>query len=316
MIKKEMKKNAKIYIAGHSGLIGRAIKNLLAAKGYRDIITRTRQELDLLRKSDVENFFRTEKPQYVILAAARVGGIQANISYPAQFLYENTAIQKNVIRSAHLSKVKKLMFFGCACIYPHKCLQPIKEEYLLTGHLEPTNKSFAVAKIAGIKMCQAYNRQQGTKFICPVPANVYGPGDNFNPDTSHVIPALIKKFHEARINNLPAVTIWGSGTPRREFIYVDDLAEVCLFLMDNYNGDGIINIGSGEDISIRDLAKMVKNITGFKGKIIFDKSKPDGMLRKILDSSKLTRLGWKAKISLEEGIKKTYAWYKKHPIHN
>lgn len=305
-----MQKSAKIYIAGHGGLIRGAIENLLRADGYSNILIRTRQELDLLRQSDAESFFKAERPQYVFLPSARAGGIKANISYPAQFIYENIAIQTNVIHSAYLFGVKKLMFFASACIYPRLCPQPMKEKQILTGYLEPTNEPYAIAKIAGIKMCQAYNRQYGTNFICPVVANVYGPNDDFDLQTSHVIPALISRFHEAKINNSKSVMIWGSGKPRREFIYVDDLAQACLLLMNNYEADGIINVGAGKDLSIRELATLVKNIVGFKGRIVFDKSKPDGMFRKLLDNSRIKKLGWKAETSLEEGIRKTYSWYK------
>lgn len=307
-----MDNNAKIYIAGHGGLIGSAITDRLRELGYLNLLTRSRKELDLLRQQKVEDFFKKEKPDYVILAAARVGGIEANISLPAQFIYENTQIQNNVIHSAYISGVKKLLFFGSACSYPRQALQPMKEEYLLSAPLEPTNESYAIAKIAGIKMCQAYNKEYKVNFISAIPANAYGPGDNFNSKDSHVIPALIRKFQEAKLKKHPAVTIWGSGQQRREFIYVQDIADASLFLMLSYDSSMPINIGTGQDITIKELALIIKNIVGYDGDILFDTSYPDGIPRKLLDISKITVLGWKAKMPLKEGIIQTYQWYLQH----
>ena len=266
----------------------------------------------MTRQQDVEKFFQNEQPQYVVLAAAMVGGIQSNIANPAQFIYENIAIQTNVIHSAYLYGVKKLLFFGSACSYPRECPQPMKEEYLLSGYLEPTNEPYAVAKIAGIKMCQAYNKQYGANFICVVPTNTYGQNDNFSPEESHVIPALITKFHEAKTKREDVITILGTGKPLREFIYADDLADACFFLMQSYNEPNIINIGTSEEISILELALLIKEVVGYNGKIIFDTSKPDGTPRKALDVTKLKNLGWQAKTSLKEGLKKTYHWYLRH----
>lgn len=307
-----MEKDSKIYVAGHTGLVGSAVFHKLEREGYKNIVKKTHQELDLTHQVEVEVFFKTEKPQYVILAAAKVGGIHANSTYPAQFIYENLTIQTNVIHSAYLYGVEKLLFFGSACSYPRDCPQPMKEEYLLSGCLEPTNEPYAVAKIAGIKMCQAYNKQYGTSFICATPTNVYGPNDNFDLDNSHVIPALFRKFHEAKVKKHSAVTIWGTGSPIREFIYVDDLADACLFLMRNYNSPEIINIGSCEEISIKNLAYFIKDVIGCCSEITFDTSKPDGSPRKVLDTSKLRCLGWEANTFLKEGIRKTYEWYLKH----
>jgi len=307
-----MQKNEGIYIAGHAGLVGTATFNRLRAEGYTKVITRSHKELNLTNQWEVNNFFKNTKPEYVILAAAKVGGIFANKTYPAQFIYDNLSIQTNVIHLSYQYGVKKLLFFGSACSYPRECPQPIKEEYLLSGYLEPTNEPYAVAKIAGIKMCQAYNRQYGTNFICAIPTNVYGPNDNFDLNNSHVIPALLRKFYEAKVNDRKAVTLWGMGSPTREFIYVDDLADACRFLMENYNSSEIINVGSGEEISIKELSHLVKDVIEYRGEIIFDKSKPDGAPRKVLDGSKMNRLGWKAKVSLKEGLRKTYKWYKDH----
>lgn len=304
--------NSKIYVVGHTGLLGSALLRRLENDGCANIVKKTHQELDLLCRGEVENFFKTEKPQYVILAAAKVGGIHANCTYPAQFIYENLTIQINVIHSAYLNGVEKLLFFGSACSYPRDCRQPMKEEYLLSGRLEPTNEPYAAAKIAGIKMCQAYNKQYGTSFICATPTNVYGPNDNFDTNNSHVIPALIMKFHNAKIKDQESVILWGTGSPVREFIYADDLAEACLFLMKNYYSTEIINIGSGEEISIKNLAYLIKDVIGYHGEITFDTSKPDGAPRKVLDGSKLKNLGWETKTSLKEGICKTYQWYLKH----
>lgn len=304
-----MERNAKIYIAGHTGLVGLAILTRIKKDKYRHILTRTHEELNLLQQAGVEDFFRKEKPEFVFLAAAKVGGIQANISYPAQFLYENLQIQNNVLHCAYLYGVKKLLFFGSACAYPANSLQPIKEEYLLSGLPEPTNEAYAVAKISGMKMCQAYNRQYGTNFICAIPTNIYGPGDNFDSEESHVIPALLRRFHEAKFKKAASVSIWGSGRPLREFIYVDDIADASLFLMKHYKGSEIINIGTGEEISIKELAYLIKDIVSFGGKVIFNPLRPDGILRKVLDGAKLKKLGWKAQVSLKKGIEKTYKWY-------
>lgn len=304
-----MDKSSKIYVAGHKGLVGSAILRKLQAEGYANIVTRSHEELDLERQERVEAFFKKERPEYVFLAAAKVGGILANSTYPAQFIYSNLAIQINVIHSSYLYGVKKLLFLGSSCIYPKYCPQPMKEEYLLSGYLEPTNEPYAIAKIAGIKMCQSYNRQYGTRFICAMPTNLYGPNDNFDLQTSHVLPALIRKFHEAKEKGDDEVIIWGTGSPRREFLHVDDLSDACLFLMRNYESSDIINIGTGKDISIKELAEMIARIVDFHGNLKFDTSKPDGMPQKLLDVSKINNLGWKPKIKLEEGIIQTYKWY-------
>jgi GDP-L-fucose synthase len=307
----------KIYIAGHNGLVGSAIHRTLKAQGYTNLITRERKEPDLLDQHQVADFFQKEKPDYVFLAAARVGGIMANKNYPADFIYQNLQIQNNIIHNAYLSNVGKLLFLGSSCIYPKYADQPIKEDSLLTGELEPTNEPYAIAKIAGIKMCQSYNRQHGTEFISAMPTNLYGPGDNFDPETSHVLPALIRKFHEAKENGQEKVTLWGTGSPKREFLYVDDLADACVFLMNNYNPfrqaqdekDEPINVGTGQDISIKELAEMIKEITGFQGEIEWDTSKPDGTPRKLLDVGRLHNLGWQHQTELEDGIRKAYEWY-------
>jgi GDP-L-fucose synthase len=311
-----MNKDSRIYVAGHNGLVGSAIVRKLHSEGHNHLILRTHQELDLVNQADVTRFFEAERPEYAFLAAAKVGGILANSTYPAEFIYDNLLIQSNVIHACYRAGVKKLLFLGSSCIYPRDCPQPMKEEYFLTGRLEPTNEPYAVAKIAGIKMCQAYNRQYGTRFISVMPTNVYGPGDNFDLETSHVFPALIRKFHEAKTSDelrvtsdKTTVTIWGTGKPRREFLYVDDLADACLFIMKHYEGSEFLNIGMGEDISIRELADLVKEIIGFEGQVLYDPSKPDGTPRKLLDVSRLQSLGWKAKTSLREGIEKTYQWY-------
>jgi GDP-L-fucose synthase len=313
-----MKKGSKIYIAGHNGLVGSAIKRNLEKKGFENLVYKTRKELDLMNEKAVRNFFEKEKPEYVFLAAAKVGGIVANRDYPADFIYQNLQIQNNVIHSSYLTGVKKLLFLGSSCIYPKFAPQPMKEEYLLTGELEFTNEPYAIAKIAGIKMCQSYNRQYGTNFIACMPTNLYGPNDNFDLESSHVLPAMIRKFHEAKENQNKDVVLWGSGSPKREFLYVDDLADACLFLMEKYNpskkenekGEIFLNIGTGEDLSIKELASIIKKVVGYKGKIIWDESKPDGTPRKLLDVSKIHNLGWKHKIDLETGIRKTYEWYK------
>jgi len=306
-----MEKNSKIYIAGHTGLEGSAILRKLRELGYNRIITRTASELDLRSQPFVNKFFENEKPDYVFLAAAKVGGILANSTYPAEFIYDNLNIQSNVIHASYLNKVKKLLFLGSSCVYPKYSPQPTKEEHLLTGTLEPTNEPYAIAKIAGIEMCQAYNKQYGTHNISVIPTNLYGPNDDFDPETGHVIPALIRKIVDAEIAGMPSVEIWGTGTPRREFLYVDDLADACIFLMDSYDGSEIVNVGAGQDISIKELAEKIGRIVGYKGKFIFDKTKPDGAPKKCLDSSRLNGLGWRAKISLDEGLRKTVEWYKK-----
>ncbi len=304
-----MIKTSRIFIAGHRGLVGAAICRKLSAEGYSGLIVRTSKELDLTRQAEVETFFEKEKPEYVFLAAAKVGGILANNTYPADFIYKNIMIQSNIIQASYASGVKKLLFLGSSCIYPKLAPQPMKEEYLLTGELETTNEPYAIAKIAGIKMCQSYNRQYGTNYISVMPTNLYGPHDNFDLKTSHVLPALIRKFHEAKQGHMPSVEIWGTGTPKREFLYIDDLSDACLHLMERYDSSEIVNIGVGEDIAIADLAALVKEVTGYKGEIVYDGSKPDGTPRKLLDVSKLDFLGWKAKTDLRDGIKKTYEWY-------
>lgn len=304
-----MNKNSKIYIAGHIGMVGSAITRKLQKEGYSNFVLRTIEELDLIDQSAVDSFLKEEKPEYVFLAAAKVGGIIANNTYRAQFIYENLQIQNNIIHKAYENGVKKLLFLGSSCIYPKFAPQPMKEEYLLTGLLEPTNEPYAIAKISGIKMCQAYNDQYGTDFISVMPTNLYGINDNFDLNTSHVLPALIRKFHEAKNENKPAVEIWGTGSPKREFLHVDDLAEACYYLMQNYSGNDFLNIGVGKDISIKDLALLIKDIVGYKGKITFDISKPDGTPQKLLDVSRLNAAGWQAKISLRDGIGATYNWF-------
>jgi len=307
-----MKYDSKIYIAGHRGLVGSAIARNLRNRGFTNIIGRTRIELDLLDQRAVYDFFEAEKPDYVFVAAAKVGGIYANSTYPAEFIYENLVPQANVIHASYTSGVKKLLFLGSSCIYPRLAPQPMKEEYLLDGKLEPTNEPYAIAKIAGIKMCQAYNRQYGTKFISVMPTNLYGPNDNFDLMNAHVLPALIRKFVEAKNNKLEFVEIWGSGSPRREFLHVDDCADACVHLMQTYDDSEIVNIGMGQDVSIKELASLIKATVEFQGELRFDHTKPDGTPRKLLDVSKLQRLGWKAKISLEDGIRSTVEWYVAH----
>ena len=309
-----MDKHSKIYVAGHRGLVGSALVRALKAKGYENIIGRTHAELDLTIQAEVEQFFEQEKPEYVFLAAAKVGGIYANSTYPADFIMENELIQCNVIRSAYRHKVKKLLFLGSSCIYPKACPQPIKEDYLLTGPLEPTNEAYALAKISGLKMCQYFNTQYGTQYISVMPTNLYGPNDNFDLLSSHVLPALIRKMHEGKAKGLSEVEIWGTGKPLREFLHVDDMAEACLFLIENYCGNEYFNIGTGQDISIKALAEMIKEIVGFEGRLVFDETKPDGMFRKVLDISKISELGWKPRISLFDGIKQTYDWYVKNEV--
>ncbi|MBQ3377645.1 MAG: GDP-L-fucose synthase [Synergistaceae bacterium] len=301
-----MNKNSKIYVAGHRGLVGSAITRKLKELGFNNLILRSRSELDLLSQESVKKFFELERPEYVFLAAAKVGGIYANSKYPADFIYENLLIESNIIYNSFINKINKLLFLGSSCIYPKFAEQPIKEDALLTGELEVTNECYALAKIAGIKMCQAYNKQYKTNFISVMPTNLYGPGDNFEINNSHVMPAMIRKFHEAKINKAENVILWGTGTPRREFLHVDDLADACVFLMQNYNEDKIVNIGTGEDLEIRELANIIKDITGFSGKIIWDDSKPDGTPRKLLDVSLLHSLGWRHKINLHDGIKSAY----------
>jgi len=305
---KPMKQDSKIYVAGHRGLVGSAIIRKLENLGFTNIITRTSKELDLRDQKKVEKFFEHEKPDFIFLAAAKVGGIQANNDSPANFIYDNLMIQTNVINSAHKYGAKKLLFLGSSCIYPKMCSQPIKEEYLLTGALEPTNDSYAIAKIAGIKMCKSYNKQYGTNFIACMPTNLYGPNDNFDPITSHVLPALLRRFYEAKKNNKENVTVWGTGTPYREFLHVDDLADASIFLMQHYAGNDIVNIGTGIDLTIGDLAKKIKATVGFEGKLIFDTSKPDGTPKKQLNIDKIKNLGWEPKISLDEGLKDTLNW--------
>jgi len=304
-----MDRGSRIYVAGHRGLVGSAIVRRLVDSGYDHLLLRTRDELNLISQADTEAFFRDERPDYVFLAAARVGGIWANSTYPADFIYDNLMIEANIIHAAYRLGVKKLLFLGSSCIYPRHCPQPMKEAYLLSGYLEPTNEPYAVAKIAGIKLCQACNRQYGTRFISLMPTNLYGPGDNFDLKTSHVLPALIRKFHEAKVNGNDTVVIWGTGSPRREFLYVDDLADACLFLMDRYDDNEIINVGVGKDQSIRELAEMVGEIVGFEGGLRFDPAFPDGTPLKLLDVSRLTALGWQARTPLREGIERTYRWY-------
>jgi len=307
-----MEYNSRVYVAGHKGLVGSAIVRKLIEKGYGNIICREHGELDLTDKHEVEAFFMSEKPEYVFLAAAKVGGIKANSMQPADFFYINSMIQNNVINSAYKSGVSKLLFLGSSCIYPKMCPQPIKEDYLLSGYLEETNEAYALAKIAGLKMCQYYNIQYGTNFISCMPTNLYGPNDNFDLETSHVLPALLRKFHEARQLGEPMVEIWGSGSPLREFLHVDDMADACVFLMEEYSGLEHVNIGTGKEITIRDLAIMIGEIVGYKGKLVFDADKPDGTPRKLLDVSKLNGLGWRYKIELAEGIRNTYQWYIDH----
>lgn len=304
-----MDKNSKVYVAGHKGLVGSAIVRNLQEKGYTNIIYRTHSELDLTNQEAVRRFFEEEKPEYVYLAAAKVGGINANNIYPADFIYENLMIQNNVIKAAHDFGVKKLLFLGSTCIYPKMAPQPIKEEYLLTGALEPTNEAYAVAKIAGLEMCKFFKRQYGDNFISCMPTNLYGPNDNFDLNNSHVMPALIRKFHEAKVNNAEKVEVWGTGTPLREFLYVDDMADACVFLMENYDGEEHVNIGTGEEVSIRQLAEIVKEVVGFEGDLVFNTEMPDGTPRKLTTVEKLNGLGWKHKVNLNQGVKLAYEWF-------
>lgn len=307
-----MDRKSRIFVAGHRGLVGSAIVRRLESAGCESLILRSRTELDLTDQAAVDAFFARERPQYVFLAAARVGGILANDSRPAEFIHENLAIQTHVIHSAWRHEVTKLLFLGSSCIYPRLAPQPMREEALLTGELEPTNEWYAVAKIAGLKMCQAYRRQYGFASICLMPTNLYGPGDNFSLEASHVLPALLRKCHEARLHGAAQVEVWGSGTPRREFLHVDDLADACLFLMDRYDGYEPVNVGWGKDVSIRELAELIARITGFTGGLRFDTTRPDGTPRKLLDTSRLTALGWRPRIDLEAGIRSTYAWFREH----
>jgi GDP-L-fucose synthase len=301
--------NSKIYVAGHNGMVGSAIIRTLRDKGYQNLIYKTSKELNLMRQKDVEEFFEKEKPEFVFLAAAKVGGINANNTYPAEFIYNNIMIESNIIHSAYKYKVKKLLFLGSSCIYPKFAEQPIKEEYLLTGPLEPTNEAYAIAKITGIELCKFYRRQYGVDFISVMPTNLYGINDNFDLNTSHVLPALIRKIHEAKIANQKEVIMWGTGKPKREFLYVDDLADACLYLMEHYSDEMHVNVGTGEDIEIRELTYLIKDIIGYEGEILSDLSKPDGTPRKLLDVSKLHQLGWEHKVNLIEGIRKVYEWY-------
>ncbi len=312
-----MDKNSKIYVAGHRGLVGSAITRRLKTLGYNNLVLKTREQLNLLDGMATADFFNKEKPEFVFLAAAKVGGINANNTYPAQFIYENLQIQNNVIQQSYLNGVKKLLFLGSSCIYPRQCPQPIKEEYLLSGYLEPTNEPYAIAKIAGIKMCQSYNRQYGTNFIAAMPTNLYGPNDNYDPLNSHVLPALISKLHIAKMEGKKEVKLWGTGKPRRDFLFVDDVADGCVFLMNNFNpsreqnkkGEIFLNLGSGNDISIKELADLIRTIVDFKGEVAWDIAKPDGTPKKLLDASKIHKLGWKPKIELIDGIKITYQQY-------
>lgn len=304
--------SARIYVAGHRGLVGSALVRALRRHGFSNILTRSRAELDLRDREAVWRFFEVERPEYVYLAAAKVGGILANATYPVDFLQDNLYIELNVISAAHRFGVKKLLFLGSSCIYPKFAPQPIREEYLLTGPLEPTNQPYAIAKIAGIELVNAYRRQFGVSFISAMPTNLYGPGDNFDLETGHVLPALLRKIHEAKARGDPRVAVWGTGTPRREFLHVDDLAEACLFLMEHYDDSLPINVGTGEDITIRELAELIKEIVGFSGEIVFDRSKPDGTPRKLLDVTRIRALGWRPRIGLREGIEMTYQWYTSH----
>jgi GDP-L-fucose synthase len=301
-----------VFVAGHRGLVGGAVVEELRQAGYSGVLTRTRSELDLLDSAAVRDFFTAERPQWVVVAAARVGGIKANADRPVEFLLENLKIQNNLIESAYRSGVEKLLFLGSSCIYPKFAPQPIPETALLTGELEPTNEPYAIAKIAGIKLCQAYARQYGARFISAMPTNLYGPGDNFNLDTSHVLPALIRKVHEAKTSGAPEVSIWGTGTPRREFLHVHDLARACRFLIEQYDSPEIVNVGVGEDVTIRELAELIVDIVGYRGQLVFDPSKPDGTPRKLLDVSRIHALGWRARIPLRDGIRQTYEWYLQH----
>lgn len=319
-----MKPESKIYVAGHQGMVGRALVRKLESEGYTNLILRSRSVLDLRNQEAVSSFFEVEKPEYVFLAAAKVGGIHANNTYPAEFIHDNLVIQSNIIQAAWLNKVDRLLFLGSSCIYPKLAPQPMNEDSLLTGLLEPTNEPYALAKIAGIKMCESYNRQYGTKFVSVMPTNLYGPNDNFDLQNSHVLPALIRKFHEAKVSSAAAVEVWGSGQPMREFLHVDDMADACVYVMQlpeealqkqllNYPEPSFVNVGTGVDLTIRELAELVKDVVGFEGDLVFDPTKPDGTPRKLLDVSRLEKLGWKAKIDLESGLAMTYEWYQSNP---
>lgn len=305
----QMSKDAKIYVAGHKGLVGSALVRTLQSHGYSNIIVRTSSELDLRNQSAVNVFFEAERPEYVFLSAAKVGGIKANMDFPAEFIHTNLAIATNVIHASHVYGVKKLLYLGSSCIYPRNCPQPIKEEYLLTSELEKSNEPYAIAKIAGLKMCEYYNKQYGTQFIACMPTNLYGPNDNFDLNNSHVLPALIAKMYAAKVSNAPQMVVWGSGKPFREFLYVDDLAEACLFLMNNYSDSKIVNIGTGEDCTIAEVTHKIKEIIGYEGELVFDRSKPDGTPRKLLDVDYLISLGWQASTSLEDGLRQAIDWY-------
>lgn len=307
-----MEKNSKIYVAGHRGLVGAAIVRNLEGKGHSNILARIHKELDLMDQQGVRSFFEEERPEYVFLAAAKVGGIYANDTYPADFIYENLMMQNNVIKAAHDYKVSKLLFLGSTCIYPKLAPQPMKEEYLLSGYLEPTNEAYAIAKIAGLKMCQFFKRQYGDNFISCMPTNLYGPHDNYDLNNSHVMPALIRKFHEAKVNNSPQVEVWGTGKPLREFLYVDDMADACVFLMENYDGEEHVNIGTGEEVSIGGLAEIVKEVVGFEGDLVFNTEMPDGTMRKLVDVSKLHGLGWKHEVELRRGVERAYGWFREN----
>jgi GDP-L-fucose synthase len=304
-----MDKHAKIYVAGHRGMVGSALLRRLRAGGYARLVTCGREELDLLDQSAVAAFMQRETPDYVFLAAAKVGGIHANNSFPADFIYQNLVIEANIIHAARQAGVQRLLFLGSSCIYPRDCPQPIKEEYLLTGPLEPTNEPYAIAKIAGIKLCESYNRQHATRFVCAMPTNLYGPNDNFDLSTSHVVPALLRKVHEAKVHGERSVQIWGTGAPRREFLHVDDMADACVFLMENNVGHGTYNIGTGSDVTIRELAQTIMRVVGYQGELEWDRGKPDGTPRKLLDVSRMDALGWRAKCALGDGLRQVYAWY-------
>lgn len=304
-----MDKTAKIYVAGHRGLVGSAVLRALQAQGYNNLVMATHKELDLTRQAAVEDFFAQHKPDHVILSAAKVGGIQANNTYRGEFLYDNLMIEANVIHSAYQHGVKKLLFLGSSCIYPKLCPQPMSEDSLLTGPLEPTNEPYAIAKIAGLKMCENYSRQYGVNYISAMPTNLYGINDNFDLANSHVLPALMRKFHEAKLAGQPSVTVWGTGTPLREFLYVDDLADALLFLMQNYDGTEFVNVGTGQEVSIKELAMTIKAVVGFEGELVFDTTKPDGTPRKLQNTSKLDALGWQAKTSFKDGVEQTYRWF-------
>ena len=311
-----MEKDSKIYVAGHRGLVGSAIMRNLQDDGYTNLAFRTSEQLDLTKREQVDAFFEEEQPEYVFLAAAKVGGIVANNDYPAEFIRDNLMIQTNVIDAAYQNGVKKLLFLGSTCIYPKLAAQPMREDSLLTGELEPTNEPYAIAKIAGIKMCQSYNRQYGTNFISIMPTNLYGPHDNFDLNSSHVLPALIRKFHEAKLNNAPTVEVWGTGKPKREFLYSDDLADAAIYLMNTYSGSDLVNIGMGKDITIKELAEKIGETVGYEGEILFNTSKPDGAPRKLVDVSRLKSLGWEAEIPLDEGLEMAYKWFLEHAEKN